>query len=680
MSSVHRFFVLLLISCFVFGIAPNALAADVSCGDTVPDVLIATADEVHDYLIDLVSGSLVTIDVDAEEINSTLDTALEVQDPAGQTLFFVDDFTPDRGEVSLDPYLEFTVETGGIHRLTVSAVTNKDGVDTGSFTPDSYTISFECSAPAEPSPPIEPGDLLASSGSVPGSLISIDPQTGESTLHHPLGKRGPVTEIEFHNDMLYGATKPTNEFNGNIIQIDLLTGEETQVGLDLNAEVTALEFVGDTLYGALRSSAYPDAQLVIINIDDNTADFLQVKGSTGLISVDGLTYDSASGVMYAIGLPSASLASVLVKIDLASFDLPSAPIIQEIGPVGSGQVSALEFGPGGLLFGAAAGFLVTINPDSGAIIAEVSIQPPGGAVTSTLATDLSNFGGLAYVPGDEDQTYVQTLCSSTLANSSPFSSRLASSKFIRSKLRSRVRQPAQPAIRLFMFQGTQAELLTIKLTLEEAEPAVESVDKLTADVDSKKKAFLGLRHTSWWVDFRKMAKGPFPLEIAAELPKDGWYRLVVIQPFRQRYRTNYCLTVESQDPNSVALETLDVAQLRDLWSLKTTQASEEAASVEPQTVSDSDSSKITTSASIGATSVDSTGTTAVEPAEDGTEVSDDDGRTAEVDDDSDTAAGSGVNTEDSVEPDDGPADDDGRTEEVDDDSDAAEGKTVNTEE
>jgi hypothetical protein len=71
--------------------------------------------------------------------------------------------------------------------------------------------------------------------------------------------------------------------------------------------------------------------------------------------------------------------------------------------------------------------------------------------------------------------------------------------------------------------------------------------------------FLGLRDAIPGVKRRERTKGTLPLELAVENLAEGQYYIMVIQPLFRSNKVDYCLTLESDIPDSKAWETFDVA-------------------------------------------------------------------------------------------------------------------------
>jgi hypothetical protein len=119
---------------------------------------------------------------------------------------------------------------------------------------------------------------------------------------------------------------------------------------------------------------------------------------------------------------------------------------------------------------------------------------------------------------------------------------------------------------LFKFTGKAGETVTLKLApeVEEAVVTGEEYALSSAWIESwlewrgKGRVFLGIRDAIPNVDFRVRKKEQMPFHMSANLPQDGDYYVMVIRPLMRFYKTDYCLTLESDHPNSEAWQTLDV--------------------------------------------------------------------------------------------------------------------------
>ncbi|MCG5062029.1 MAG: DVUA0089 family protein [Limnoraphis sp. WC205] len=87
-----------------------------------PNVL--STDDVDFYQVNLDANDLLTVDIDAEEFGSTLDSVVRLFDGNGFELAVNDDATTPDGLFTLDSYLEFTPASAGNYYLGVSSYSN----------------------------------------------------------------------------------------------------------------------------------------------------------------------------------------------------------------------------------------------------------------------------------------------------------------------------------------------------------------------------------------------------------------------------------------------------------------------------------------------------------------------------------------------------------------------------
>jgi len=142
---------------------------------------------------------------------------------------------------------------------------------------------------------------------------------------------------------------------------------------------------------------------------------------------------------------------------------------------------------------------------------------------------------------------------------------------------------------LFKFKGKAGETVTLKLAPEEEE-SVEAGDEYAVSAllepwlqcRGKGRVFLGIRDAIPNVDFRVRKKDQMPFDMSAALPEDGDYYVMVIRPLLRFYNADYCLTLESDHPDSEAWQTLDVVWPGDDSEEDTAPTSTEAKTAELQ--------------------------------------------------------------------------------------------------
>jgi hypothetical protein len=590
MRPTNRLFLFVLIIFFLFGTVPTVLAVEpttedfnnassATCNDPPinhPGEITSPAQvppQVDYYAVDLVAGQFFTIDVGAEKIGSPLDSIVEVFNAAGNLIAVslesskVPAADPARSapgmDISPDPYLEMTVDADGIYYLAISAETPGAGADTGS-----YTLLLKCSdqpAPSEFTWPVVVGDLLGATDSNTGSLINITPANAESTLPFDLGV-GPIIDIEFDpsRELVFAAVDTfvaiddtvavdaavaVDYIPAKIVALDPNSGNEvTSYSLETEL-VVALEAAEKELYGIQVDPASEEHSLVLVTFNDNdlTATLTPVF-SFGKQQVPALAYHQSEKVMYAAN-----------GIDLLKIDLASSPVeIQKVvGLTGlSFVIASIDFSHDDVLY------VVDVQGN----LYEVTDLTTGKVTLINPISVTSEVSGLTFVVGEPPGVDpIKTICSSTLTSSASASSGTVAPKLSRFK---RKKNPLHRAIGLFKFKGLEGETVTLNAELEQQESAEaaageSSVSELKSSWlkywKGKGRVFLGVRDSIPDLDFRVRKKDQLPLTMSATLPADGTYYVMLIRPLLRFYKTDYCITLESDMPDSQASDTFDVA-------------------------------------------------------------------------------------------------------------------------
>ena len=272
-------------------------------------------------------------------------------------------------------------------------------------------LSMACLAGGKPEP-VQPGDLLGSTGNVGNSLIDINPTTGAGSLRGSLGSFGPVTELRFRTDGVLFAT--TGGGQSNLITINPDTAQETLVGEHDPESINGLAFVGDTLYGALhefdeRPELGPEGLgefvISLVTIDQTDASLTIVGQIEGYSRVRGLAWDENTGTLYGVGSPSRLrpegdilLGDILFTID------PDTASISEVGSTGF-ELGAITFGSDGTLYaGTTGGFgpLSTESERGNGSALLVTLDPDTGESSIIGDTGSSAISGLDFVPTGVD--------------------------------------------------------------------------------------------------------------------------------------------------------------------------------------------------------------------------------------------------------------------------------------
>lgn len=242
--------------------------------------------------------------------------------------------------------------------------------------------------------PLVPGELLASTGSQGGELLTLDPATGDGTFRCPLGSQGPVTEIEFREDgVLFGTT---GGGSSNLIRIDPVGCVESYVGTHDYGSVNGLEFVGATLYGTFFNATmvesvegFSPTSLVIVDPTDAS---LTVIDSLPYHPVRGLAWDAATSTMFGIGSGAPQLEGIgdyLFTVDLATGSTTS------LGQTGY-TFGSLELGPDGVLYAGENSPPSSAGPEGSAGL--FSIDPATAQATLIGPTGAPGVSGLTFVP------------------------------------------------------------------------------------------------------------------------------------------------------------------------------------------------------------------------------------------------------------------------------------------
>jgi hypothetical protein len=570
MKPTHRLILLALII-LIFGVVPRAPAAviPVNCDESPQNGFIDQQNPEDFYEIYLVAGQKLTIDVDAEKIKSPLDSVLEVFAFDGTLIGLSedsDDVPPDSMEpTSEDPYLEITVDVDGTYTIAISASTPGGGADTGP-----YTLLFNCSDPStDPVKPVEVGYLLGATGSYPGLLLDVIPANAQSFFRFTFPSEiGLIADIEYDHSskMLFVATDIDN--HGRIVTINPDDGKIGAV-FDYANECgfIALESAGDTLYGVYASNSSGE-QYSLVTINRENGEFAPVETSEKINSpIWSLAHHSLENALYGVS------GSALIKIDLKSSPFK----IDTVHATGFNNVFALDFSHKDILYGVdGSGNLFNLPElNTNAIKVINPIDAYGGVK------------GLTFVVGEAppDVEPVKTLCSSTLISATNASSETDVRKLSKLKLKN---NPLHRAIGLFKFKGRAGETVTLKLA-PAVEEAVETGEDYTVSTLAESwlkckgqgRVFLGIRDAIPNVDFRARKKDQIPFDMSTDLPEDGYYYVMVIRPLLRFYQTDYCLTLESDDPYSEAWQSLDVVLPGDDAEEDTTLSTAETRLAEP---------------------------------------------------------------------------------------------------
>jgi len=574
MRTTNRFFLSALVILFLCGTVGTVCAVEpavadfngaplVTCADPPMNYNgeITTSKPIDYYSVDLLANQVLSIDIDAENIGSSLDSLLEVFEVVGGEVFLIvaSDDTETGGEISLDPYLEVTAppDKDVTYYLVISA-SNAYDEDKNTGT---YQFSLTCAEPSTtPVEPVNIGDLLGVTDSDPGSLLTVDPQNAVGTLRFPLAN-GPVNDIEFDptSTMLWVALD--TGYPGSIVAIDPNDrNAQGAVSTYEDGGFVTLESGGDTLYGVLQHLVDGKEKYSLVTIAEDMGVLTLDTVATYERRLTSLAYHSSKNMLYAAA-SGGTTGSELVTIDLTS------GVIFPVGDPAVGKITALDFDPNNVLYAVTEsdpygeiGKLFEINPVDAKMVRELGPVVLAAASTESGSVRVS---GLTFVVEDTplpNEPAVGQICSSSLSDSTTANSTSSRSKLSKFKLR---RNPLHRAIGLFKFYAEVPDAqLPTKITIrvgpegeESAEDGQESIttglETLWPDCKGEGRVFLGLRDKIDGVDLKINKKGTIPLEIKdAELPATGWYYIMVIRPLPRFFRTDYCLTLETTNSDT----------------------------------------------------------------------------------------------------------------------------------
>ena len=603
--------ILAAIIIFIFGITP-AVRADftptpegfeaaiqVFCGDPA-EISERSLDpgELADYYYisenDLAVGQVLTIDVDTFDQGKTLDTILEVyldSDPTTNTdtekpiaVSQLTSLGSTVDEVNEDPYLELPIAAIGTYYLVIydELGTNKTGA---------YTLSLKCNDPSStPGPvPVEVGDLL---GTTKGSLVKINPVDGTSDVRFSSLGVDSIADLEYqyNSGTLFVAVKDNP---GSIITINPDSGAQGQT-FNLVAEtetvvptLVALEAGENMLYGVQPDLSGDKFNLVLVTMDEEFGTATLTKVVSLPWPLLALAYNQSDKMLYGTS-----------GTDLVKIDLTTSPVVFDNAPLTglSSTIAALDFNHKDVLYGIdVSGNLLRIDHVARQVVESIPIKDSSAVTTTVTSTEPSlMISGLTFVVGEPPAVdAIKTICSSSLTNQTDEGSTSINNKLKRLTLK---RNPLHGAIGLFKFEGKAQEILSlIRVEPEEQDPAEAEENsafswlaKLLPHFKSQGRVFLSIRDAIPGVKFRMTNKGELPLEITdVQLPADGWYYLMVVRPLPRFQQSDYCLTLKSEDPESKAWETLDVAWPNNESDEDATLTSAEAKTAEETAVKES---------------------------------------------------------------------------------------------
>jgi hypothetical protein len=239
---------------------------------------------------------------------------------------------------------------------------------------DAVSLSDGQLPAATPTPtPAAPGLY---GGTRNGELINLDLITGAGTEVSLLPGVGS-TEIEFNNSTRRGYTQfPDGEFAGQ--EFEMSDGEGIGDPNSTSGSFTGLEWVGSTLYGTMVTQARGPSELRTLNPATGISTVIGLTGINNPIS--GLAYDETSATMFGLTGGAAGGSSNLVTVNLST---GAATVVGSVGFNGG----SLEFGPDGNLYAGSTGGTGNLY----------QINKTTGASTLVGATSFFNVTGLTLV-------------------------------------------------------------------------------------------------------------------------------------------------------------------------------------------------------------------------------------------------------------------------------------------
>ncbi|MDB9374549.1 DVUA0089 family protein, partial [Nodularia sphaerocarpa] len=246
--------------------------------------LVDQTEDVDMYSFELAAGDTVRIDIDAEQLGSTLDSVLRVFDAQGNQLAQSDDDgAPDELFVAgVDSYLEFTAETAGTYYVGVSSFPNGEF----SFNNNPYDPSVAGSGTGR------------SSGTYTLNLSLNQPIVPRETVIDPGTGAGPTVSL--------AATPGTFDSSDNLLANALVQSVE---------EGASILTLGLTVSGAIPE----DGLEVVLNSNIDLRDYfgLGAPFSPGA-EVLGAVYDAA-------GVPTGIRLLVTERNAIANLNLQNLP-------------------------------------------------------------------------------------------------------------------------------------------------------------------------------------------------------------------------------------------------------------------------------------------------------------------------------------------------------------------
>jgi len=157
-----------------------AQAADVACGFQTTNAAIEPLGDVDYYRITGPVGQTLSVDIDAAEDGSSLDSIVGVFDSALHPLKINDQGAAPGERITTDSFVEVTIPADGVLFVAVSAYSDFDFVGSQANSQGSYRLSLGCSPPRA-ADPNEPNDdsAHATRFECPGSIAAAIDATSD---------------------------------------------------------------------------------------------------------------------------------------------------------------------------------------------------------------------------------------------------------------------------------------------------------------------------------------------------------------------------------------------------------------------------------------------------------------------------------------------------------------------
>jgi Ca2+-binding RTX toxin-like protein len=295
--------------------------------------LVDQTEDVDMYSFELASGDTVRIDIDADQLGSTLDAILRVFDAQGNQLAQSDDDgAPDELFVAgLDSYLEFTAETAGTYYVGVSSFPNGefsfnnnpyDPLVAGSGTGRSsgtYTLNLSLNQPI-----------------VPAETV-IDPGTSDGVTVSLLATPGT---FDSDDNLLANALVQSLEDGASILTLGLtVSGAIPEDGLEvvLNSNIDLRDYFelgapfspGAEVLGAVYDAAGVPTGIRLLVTERNAIANLNLQNlpEPSSETPEPITFTLLQSVGYSVG----ANASITAPVYSTLADVPTVPTVPTVG-------------------------------------------------------------------------------------------------------------------------------------------------------------------------------------------------------------------------------------------------------------------------------------------------------------------------------------------------------------